>query len=200
MRRHNVQRQRGFSLVVGMVMMILITVMVVAAYTLSITNIKSVGNMQLRNEVIAAANKAIEEVVSTEFPANFAMTANVNPSTFDLDINNDGTTDYTVQLGTLVGAQWFDAVCIQSKPIAAATAGDQSGDDLCQHKICTNASGVEYDCSTGICKGDASLYGLNSAIFDIKATVTDSISGASTEVHEGVRVELSDAQKTAMCP
>ena len=58
-------RQRGATLVVGLIMLVLITLMVSSAFTLSTTNLKSVGNMQIRNEAIAAANAAMETVLST---------------------------------------------------------------------------------------------------------------------------------------
>ena len=56
--------QRGVTLVVSLIVMILITMMVLAFLALSNSNFKSVGNMQFRNEATAAANKAIEQVIS----------------------------------------------------------------------------------------------------------------------------------------
>ena len=188
--------QRGVTLIVGMIMLILITIMVISAFTLSVTNLKSVGNMQFRNEAIAAANKTLEDVVSTEFPAGFAMppaAAAATPSTHTLDINQDGKPDYTVKLGTevaLIGGhyvaqagsgQWVDALCVAVKPVAVNQAGTASSETLLQQGFSLPAN-------------------INSAVFDIKATVTDAMSGASVEVHEGVRVELSDDQAAMMCP
>lgn len=57
--------QRGATLVVGLIMLVLITLMVTTAFMLSNTNLKAVGNMQFRDEAIAAANAAIETVLST---------------------------------------------------------------------------------------------------------------------------------------
>jgi type II secretory pathway pseudopilin PulG len=85
-------RERGATLVVALIMLTLITLLVVNAFTLSSSNLKSVGNMQSRDEAIAAANQAIELVVSSSFTdAPVAQEVNV-------DINKDGTTDYTVQI------------------------------------------------------------------------------------------------------
>ncbi|MES2879774.1 MAG: hypothetical protein V4713_15275 [Pseudomonadota bacterium] len=58
-------KQRGVTLVVGLIMLVLITLMVLSAFMLSSTNLKSVGNMQHRDESTAAANVAIEQVIST---------------------------------------------------------------------------------------------------------------------------------------
>jgi hypothetical protein len=80
--------QRGATLVVGLVMLVLITVMVTSAFKLSDTNLKSVGNMQFRDEALAAANKAIEQVLSSPF------TDSPTGQSILVDINNDGTNDY----------------------------------------------------------------------------------------------------------
>lgn len=61
--------QRGVTLVVGLIMLVLITLMVVTAFMLSSTNLKAVGNMQFRDEATAAANAAIETVLSTSLSA-----------------------------------------------------------------------------------------------------------------------------------
>ena len=53
--------QHGATLVVGLIMLVLITLMVTSAFMLSSINLKSVGNMQFRDEAVAAANKNITE-------------------------------------------------------------------------------------------------------------------------------------------
>jgi Tfp pilus assembly protein PilX len=84
--------QQGATLVVALIMLTLITLLVLNAFTLSSSNLKAVGNMQSREESIAAANQAIELVVSSSFTdAPVAQEVNV-------DINKDGTTDYTVSM------------------------------------------------------------------------------------------------------
>jgi len=91
--RHN---QRGVTLFVGMIMLVLITLMVTTAFTLSNTNLKAVGNMQAKDEATAAANVAIEQLLSSPFTAAPAA-ENIN-----VDINNDGNNDYVVSIATPV--------------------------------------------------------------------------------------------------
>ena len=86
------QSQRGITLFVGLIMLVLITLMVTSAFTLSTTNLKSVGNMQAKDEAIAAANQAIEQVLSSPFTT--APTA----EEINVDINNDGTPDYMASI------------------------------------------------------------------------------------------------------
>jgi hypothetical protein len=88
------QAQQGATLIVALIMLTLITLLVLNAFTLSSSNLKAVGNMQSRDESIAAANQAVELVVSSSFTdAPVAQEVNV-------DINKDGTTDYTVAIDT----------------------------------------------------------------------------------------------------
>lgn len=60
------RRQRGVTLVVGLIMLVLITLVVTSAFMMSATNLKAVGNMQYRQEALAAANAAIEQVLSND--------------------------------------------------------------------------------------------------------------------------------------
>lgn len=103
--------QRGVTLVVGLIMLVLITLVVSTAFVLSSTNLKSVGNMQYRDEAVAAANKAIELVLSSPFTTAPAA------ESINVDINNDNTTDYVVSIAT--------PTCIRAVQ-EASTAGGTS--------------------------------------------------------------------------
>lgn len=98
------QSQRGITLFVGLIMLVLITLMVTSAFTLSTTNLKSVGNMQAKDEAIAAANQAIEQVLSSPFTT--APTA----EEINVDINNDGAVDYVALIAT--------PTCVRASPEA----------------------------------------------------------------------------------
>lgn len=91
--RTNMPRtQRGVSLVVGLILLVLLTLLVTTSYSLSTTNLRAVGNMQFRDEATAAANAAIEQVLSSAFTtAPAAESVNV-------DIDNNGSTDYVVAI------------------------------------------------------------------------------------------------------
>jgi hypothetical protein len=93
MTRNVALRQGGAALVVGMIMLLLITVMLFAALNLGTTNFRSVSNMQFRNEAVAAADAAIEQVISSPFTdAPVAETINI-------DIDNSGSLpDYVVEV------------------------------------------------------------------------------------------------------
>ncbi|QQX84807.1 hypothetical protein JJQ59_02240 [Cupriavidus necator] len=86
------KQQAGLSLVVGLVMLVVLTLLVVSAVRLGNASLRVVGNQQARVEATAVAQQAIEKVIGSA--ANFYAPA---AQTFDIDVNNDGVADYTVQ-------------------------------------------------------------------------------------------------------
>lgn len=88
--------QQGATLVVALVMLLMLMLMVGSAYTLSGANLKAVGNMQFRNEAIAAADVGIQRVIGSAF------TGSPTAELIDVDINNDGTADYHVSMAAPV--------------------------------------------------------------------------------------------------
>ncbi len=153
--------QRGATLIIGLIMLVLITLIVVNAFTLSSTNLKSVGNMQVREEALAAANLAAEKLISAPF------TNALGAQSFKVDINKDGTDDYTVAVAV--------PTCIRA--LKATVAGPS-------------------DVELGAAMSAGSTWNTE---WDIDATVTDAASGASVRVRQGVRVLLSDYDKTNAC-
>lgn len=134
-------RQQGVALVVGMMMLVIITIIVLGAYSLSTSNAKSVGNMQVRKESIAAANMAVEKLISSPF------TNSLGAQSFDVDINMDGVVDYVVNIAVPVcqraikasdanpsdvelgadmssGADWFTDWDIDARVSDVATGAD----------------------------------------------------------------------------
>ncbi len=92
MRTNSPQSQRGAALVVGLIMLVLVTVMLISALVMSTSGFRSVSNMQFREEAIAAANRAIDQVISSPFM--LTPTA----ETISVDIDNDGDEDYSVDI------------------------------------------------------------------------------------------------------
>ncbi|RJG11982.1 hypothetical protein D3879_01240 [Pseudomonas cavernicola] len=155
--------ERGAALVVGLIMLLLLTLMVSGAFTLSTVNLKSVGNMQMREEALAAANSIMERVLGSMLKASTTTPPVGETGTFD--VNNDGTNDYTVIVAT--------PECIRAV-----------------------VSGAAPKCEVGmVCPSDTW-----NTVWELRATVTDPASGASSVVRSGVRVLLTQAQKNAVCP
>lgn len=92
----NSEMQRGSALVIGLIMLLLLTLVVSGAFSLSGTNIKAVGNLQAKQEVTAAAEVALNQVLGSPFTVAPAA------ESISVDINNDGVVDYTVAIATPV--------------------------------------------------------------------------------------------------
>lgn len=107
MRRKMAQARRaqaGVSLVVGLIMLVVLTLLVVSAVRLGSAGLRIAGNYQAKTEATAAAQQAIEKVVGSS--ANFYNPA---PQNVDIDINNDGIADYTVQVSAPACVQMLSA-------------------------------------------------------------------------------------------
>ncbi len=163
--------QRGATLLVGLIMLVIITLLVTSAFSLSTSNLKSVGNMQLRNEAVAAANLAIEQVISSPF------TTTPTAETISVDINQDGTYDYDVVIAT--------PTCNRASLSSGAVSSSASFASL----AVTGGNGTSA----------MSVDGFYNTVWDLDATVTDAASGATVHVHSGTRVKLSESQKNAVC-
>ncbi|MFA7556509.1 MAG: pilus assembly PilX N-terminal domain-containing protein [Hydrogenophaga sp.] len=153
-----VTNQRGNTLIVALIMLTLMTLITVASLRLSTTSIQVVGNMQFQEEATAAAHQAIENIITWQYYKDQKFVDNT-PAPQNIDINNDGVTDYVVA---------FERTCLGYQEVDPDTPNLPSQ--------CTDSENLP---AAGLC-----YWGT----WDIKATATDARTGASASVHQGVRV------------
>lgn len=72
MMRGSIQRQRGATLLISLIMLVVLTLFAVAGFNLSSVNLKIAGNFQIQKYIEAIAQQAIEQVIST--PTAFSLT------------------------------------------------------------------------------------------------------------------------------
>ena len=156
-------RQRGATLAVALIMLVLITLMLLAAFTISSSNFRAVTNMQFRDEAIAAADRAIQQVVDSSFTDDPAAT---DDGPFEIDLNNDGLTDYLVQVAV--------PQCVSATIEATA---DPSSLSLPIAMSAESTWNTVWD-------------------IDATVSAADNIGGASVRVRSGVRVLLSESEMT----
>lgn len=84
-------KQRGATLLVGLIMLVLLTLLAVSAINISTVNLHITGNVQAQVEAAAAAQQAIEDVI--EDIDNF----NVNDPPLPPDVVTVGNYNVTVQ-------------------------------------------------------------------------------------------------------
>jgi Tfp pilus assembly protein PilX len=102
--------QRGATLIIGLIMIVVISLIVINAFTLSSSNFKSVANMQIRDEATAAANQAVEQVISSDF------TSTPVAQIITVDVNKDDTPDYSVAVAV--------PTCIRATQATTAAPSD----------------------------------------------------------------------------
>lgn len=162
-------KQRGFVLVTALIFLVILTLLVVSAIRGGNSSLKIAGNMQQKEEAVAAAQQATEQVISANFTANpIAQTINV-------DINKDGTTDYVV---TVPAQTCTSTKALQNSDLNSALPADQP----C---ISSSAAG-----NTGLMvAGAPAATGqswCNQQKWEVEARVADAVTGAAVTTHQGV--------------
>ncbi|MEH6592008.1 MAG: hypothetical protein V7746_17225 [Halioglobus sp.] len=122
---NSIARQQGvITIFITMMMLLLITVLVTTAYSLSTMNLRAIGNVQAREEAISAATLVIEQIVG----GGDAFTNPPSPSPGNIvDINNDGIDDYIVNV-------------LEPQCIRATVASDPLGVDHEHYGMGSNTS------------------------------------------------------------
>jgi len=184
-------RQRGVVMVVGLIMLVLMTLMALTTLNLGKSSLQIVGNMQLRKQVLAAAQEAIEDAVSTTrmFLSPTAIYTNpcAGANTKCIDIDGDGHPDLTVALTptpTCVKAQIIknafmnlnlndtnDQACVLSTNQTFGVAGSSTANSLC-----------------------------SDTVWQVRAEASDNVTQAKVSVTEGVAVRVGSDVVATYCP
>jgi len=184
-------RQRGVVMVVGLIMLVLMTLMALTTLNLGKSSLQIVGNMQLRKQVLAAAQEAIEDAVSTTrmFLSPTAIYTNpcAGANTKCIDIDGDGHPDLTVALKptpTCVKAQIIknafmnlnlndtnDQACVLSTNQTFGVAGSSTANSLC-----------------------------SDTVWQVRAEASDNVTQAKVSVTEGVAVRVGSDVVATYCP
>ncbi len=184
------QRQRGVTLVVALIMLVLLTLLALTSFNLGKSNLQIVSNMQQRDEAIAASREVIEETISnTRFfdtPTNLLN----NPcdgvlNTRCIDVNGDGTTDVRVALTPAPS-------CVKAAYIKTTTLDLSDSEDL----ACSAGSSQNF--------GVAGAYTGNSecanSVWEVHAVATDVATEATVEVVQGIAVRVDKDSIATNCP
>lgn len=181
----NIPRQRGVTLLVSLIMLVLITLLTLTSFKLSKGGLQIAGNQQQRSQALTATQGAIEQVISsTQFattPTNaIPAPCNGKPNTTCVDVNGDGTTDIDVAV---------TPACVSSQviPVSALDFADP------------NDAGCLIGASQGFgVEGGASNNSLcANMLWDIQGVGSDAINNAQYVIHQGTAVRVSS---TTVCP
>jgi hypothetical protein len=160
--------ERGaVTIFVTIIMLLLLTVMILAAYAVSTTNLQMVGNVQVREQAIAAANYVIESRLSSNFTAAPTALDDERVSMVADPNNPISPGDYLVDL--------LAPTCVRATRVIRTAASSVSLPGM------TFGSGWD-------------------TIWELDATARNEASGAQARVVQGVRVQLTDAERADRCP
>jgi Tfp pilus assembly protein PilX len=143
--RSSIKQQRGATLLVALIMLVVLTLFAVTGFNLSSVNLRIAGNFQMQKTMEAAAQEAIEQVISTS--ASFgAGSQTIAVGTYNVTV--------TGPTGGTTGPKCNYAVTAKgyTKKIGELTPEDTD--------------------------------------WELKASVSDTSSGARAEIVQGVRVRL----------
>lgn len=175
---HSRSTQRGATLVIGMIMLVLVTLFVLAAINMSTVNLRVMGNEQARNEAVAAAQQAVEQITSVDFTKNPPTTT--SPASVSVDINGDTTADYQASV---------TAACLNSVPVKVTELNpdDVVNDGPCFLSTSSTSAGVAGSGGSGDSLCSATQWDVSAAVSDATANTT----GAAVTLHQGVSKRIA---------
>jgi hypothetical protein len=178
-------RQRGATLFVTLVLLVLIGLAAMVSYGSSVRNVKVVGNMQMRAEAIAAAQQVIEETLSSSLFTRESAAVAADPKPVDID--GDGVPEYAVRLQPA-------PICIRNRPIRTLELDPLvAGDVACLGSSVAN-SGTDFSAgpqADSLCRATT---------WNVTAAVDDARTGVQVTMHQGVSVRISTADAQNACP
>jgi Tfp pilus assembly protein PilX len=160
------RRQKGATLLVGLIMLVLLTLMAVTSFRLGKSNLQIVGNMQFRNETVRAAEEAIEVAISSP-------TSVTGPSSGSVDINADGVPDVT----TAVTPTLMQAYVRTNNQLNMLNANDVG----CALGQAQTFGVVGAATGNSLCAG---------TLYDLKVEAAEAATNTRVELHQGVAIQV----------
>ena len=175
------RNQRGSTLLMGLILLVLLTLMGLASINTATSNLKVVGNMQYQQEALGAAQVSLNKVMSKG--SYFADPATA-PVTDTVDVTGDGIIDYTVALTQPCILSTTDITAAELRPTVA-------DDLLCMSSSTLKNAGIMGQ-TTGAAKSDCA-----NVTWRITATVNDASSKSAVTLTQSARQRMDRIVATA---
>lgn len=184
------RRQRGFTLMVALIMLVLLTLLALSSFNLGNSDLQIVSNMQQRTQAVGAARETLEQVISsTRFfttPADsLANACNGVANTHCVDTNGDGQTDVTVELTPA-------PACVKTQAIKNTALDLSNSEDVGCALGAAQSFGV-----AGSVTGDSLC---ENSLWEVHAVATDQVTEARAEVVQGISVRVAKDDVATSCP
>lgn len=184
----SVRAQRGATLIVALILLTAMALLSVWAFNAGSTDLRVVGNSQSRQEVVSAAQAAIEQTISS--PLFVQQPAAVASAPIPVDIDNSGQADLTATLQPA-------PACYRIRVVKVNELDPSASNDLpCLGSSSAQNPGVETAGSTPN-TGDSLCADSD---WNLRAVVTDPRTQATAAVNQGVAVRSLVTDATNSCP
>jgi hypothetical protein len=181
-------RQRGAALFMVLIILVAMAWFALSGFRISGQHLQIVGNDQARVQAEAAAQRAIEQTLSSDaFAKNPGAVAAVPIHT---DIDGDGHDDFVAMLTPA-------PKCFRVRPIKTSEFPMplSDGDKKC---LVSTDSNDQYDEHPGGASPSGNSYCASSE-WNVSATVTDTQSGASVALGQGVAIRVKKSDAMSFC-
>ncbi|HYD79730.1 MAG TPA: pilus assembly PilX N-terminal domain-containing protein [Paucimonas sp.] len=164
-------RQDGATLIVGLIMLVLMTLLALAAINMSTGNLKIVGNMQYQKEATSAAQSAVNQVWSK---GSYLIDPTTAPTSMNVTVNG---ASYPVTL---------TAPCIKSSVTIAASDLDvtKADDRACITSAAKTNSGIMGQHTSSAPSDCAKV------TWQVTASVDDSYTNTKVQLIEGASLRM----------
>jgi len=177
----SVVSQRGTALIVSLIMLLLITILAVTAFRLGKSNMQIVGNIQQRNQLIAAAQYAVNTTISSvQFvatPGSPVPNPCIGTSTVCVTAAGATTSSGTGEIDVTVTPSCDS---IQPIPVTALNFADPNDAG------CLVGTGQNF----GLAGASSNASMCSNSVWNIHAAAQDSVTGATASVDEGAGVRV----------
>jgi Tfp pilus assembly protein PilX len=183
------RREQGITLVTALIMLLLLTMLALASVNLGNSNLQVVGNMQRRDQALAAAHAVLEETISSPTFTKTPEAALANPCGAPnqrcVDTDGDGRTDIKVTLSP-------PPACVKVQAIKNSDLNLNDDEDIGCAVGAAQMHGVE-----GANDGNSDC---DNSVWDVSAVATDEATQASVKVVQGVAVRIGRDDVATNCP
>lgn len=182
------QQQRGAALFVVLVILLALAWLGLSGFRITGQHLQIVGNSQVREHATAAAQRAIEQTISSDLFARDPVAVAAAP--IDTDVDGDGTPDYTARLEPRPR-------CTRVRPIKTAELDVAMRSD----RVCMNsadAGGPQFieRPAAVVATGDSMCA---ASEWNVSARVEDARSGASAALDQGIAIRVSKFDAANYC-
>ncbi len=181
------RREGGMALLVVMVLMFVVAWFAATTYRMSTQEVQVVGNRQAQLRATSAAQRAIEQTISSNMFTHDPAAVAATPITSDID--GDGVDDLTAMLTPI-------PTCIRMRPIKTLELDISKPSD----RVCLQSStslpnlidipGAPVTAGNSLCSATE---------WNVSAAVNDAQTSTSVSVSQGVSIRVEAANANSYC-